>query len=224
VRRRFDGPALAAASVLLACQGCSVGKGWSVVQGCIHLPGCDLDPDGGRGLPWETCTEQDYDVRLDIDFFAAEVLDDGSLVIRVQDGGYRRGESDGLMLTVPDRAWAAQHTVDEPGGGRLAVVPLDELDAVEPERRFQVSAFVYGSCPYTEASFAEGVGEIWFYSMLQDPDLGDERSETTIHFGFELDFVDPRPYAEPQPDSPRLHLVGEVRFNYQRGSPAQPFP
>lgn len=221
---------LAHAAVWILCvvSGCRVGEGWGRVDGCIHLPGCSLDPDGDETTGYTVCDEQDRDLQFHPDFFAAEVIEDGSITIRIQDGGYRVGESDGLYITVPDRRWAADQAVGDveevPGEARLPVVSLSQIESVEPEKRFKVSAYLNGSCPDTTVSFSQGVGEIWFYSMYQSRDLGDGTDEDRIHLGFELDFVDPWPYEEPQPDSPRMHVVGEVSFDYQRGSPAQVFP
>lgn len=220
--------AIAAGGLLLAGQGCSVGEGWGRIDGCIHLPGCSLDPDGDQTEGYETCTEDRMDLHLKPDFFAAEVLEDGSITIRAQVGGYRLGESDGVLITVPDHAWAAEHAAGDvdvvPEDGRLAVAPLEDLQTLPIEQRFKVTLYVNGSCPDSNVSFAQGVGEIWFFSMYQARDLGDERDVSLIHLGFELDFVDPWPFLEPGPSSPRIHAVGEMEFHYKRGSPAQQFP
>jgi hypothetical protein len=215
----------AVAALVVAAQGCAVGGGWGLVEGCIHLPGCSLDPGGG---PFDACAVEDQDFRFRPDFFAADLSEDGSMTIRVQRGGYRIGESDGFVFSVPDHGWVAEHLVADPDdveeSEMLAVPPLDDLGHLALERRFKASAFVGGSCPGSGVSFAEGVGRIWFLSMYQNVEAGDPRNEPTIHFGFDIEFVDPWPYEEPQPDSPRLVARGEVRFDYQRGSPAQPYP
>ena len=219
-RASLTGALLAA---LLAVQGCDMGKGWGRVEGCIHLPGCRLDPDQE---PYAACTEDTYDFLFRPDFFSGELFDDGSLTIRAQKGGYRIGESDGLVITVPDYAWIADHLVADPENvleeEKLAVVPLSELDGLPVEERFKVSMYLNGSCP--GASFNEGVGTIWFHSMYQNTDNGDPENTPLIHLEFDLSFVDAWPYEEPQPDSPRLDVHGELRFHYQRGSPAQPYP
>jgi hypothetical protein len=195
------------------------------MEGCIHLPDCDLD----RGdEPHDTCTEETYDYSFHPDFFAGQVHDDGSMTITIQRGGYRIGESDGLVISVPDYAWVAEHLVADPDSvlesEMLAVVPLEELDGLPVEERLKASVYLNHSCPSTEASFTEGVGRIWFFSMYQNTELGDPRNEPQIHLGFELSFVDPFPLDEPGPDSPRLDVRGEARFDYERGTPAQPFP
>lgn len=212
-------------AAVLALQGCAVGKGWGLVEGCIHLPDCSVDRDGE---PFETCTESDYDYVFRPDFFSGEVHDDGSLTIRVQKGGYRIGESDGIVITVPDYRWISDHLVADPenvlDSEKLDVVPLDELEALPVEHRFKVSVYLNGSCPGSETAFNQGLGQIWFMSMYQNTELGDERNVERIHLGFDLTFVDPWPYDTPQPDSPRLVAQGEIRFDYARGSPAQPYP
>lgn len=223
MRRAPLGCALVAA--LLAVQGCDMGKGWGLVEGCIHMPGCSLDPDD---VPFETCAEDAYDFSFQPDFFSGEVFDDGSLTIRAQKGGYRIGESDGIVITVPDRSWVSEHLVADPDDvleeEKITVVPLAELDGLPVEERFKVSMYLNGSCPGSSVSFNEGVGTIWFHSMYQNTDDGDPRDTPLIHLEFDIVFVDAWPYLEPQPDSPRLEVHGELRFPYQRGSPAQPYP
>jgi hypothetical protein len=223
VRRAPLGCALLAA--LLAVQGCDMGKGWGLVEGCIHMPGCSLDPDEA---PFETCAEDAHDFTFRPDFFSGEVFDDGSLTIRAQKGGYRIGESDGIVITVPDHSWVSEHLVADPDSvleeEKLAVVSLAELDGLPVEERFKVSVYLNGSCPGSSVSFNEGVGTIWFHSMYQNRDDGDPRDTPLIHLEFDLVFVDAWPDLEPQPDSPRLDVHGELRFPYQRGSPAQPYP
>ena len=213
------------AAVLAASQGCVVGKGWGLVEGCIHMPGCAIDPGGD---PFETCAEDMYDFEFRPDFFSGDVHEDGSLTILVQRGGYRIGESDGLVITVPDYRWAAEHLVADPenveDSEKLPVAPLDGIESLPVEERFKASFYLNDSCPGSLVAFNEGVGRIWFVSMYQNTDNGDARNEPTIHIAFELEFVDPWPHEDPQPDSARLSVRGEIRFDYQRGTPAQPYP
>ncbi len=217
--------ALTALGLALAGQGCTVGAGWGLIEGCINLPTCGLDPGGD---PFEACTPDARDFRFRPDFFAAEILGDGSLSIRAQKGGYTVGESDGILITVPDHSWVAERLVQDPANvldsEKLDVLPISDLGTVELPRRFKVSTYWNSSCPSTQVAFTEGTGKIWFYSMYQSRDLGDPVNQPRIHLGFDLVFVDPWPYEEPRPDSARLAVTGELRFNYTRGSPAQPFP
>jgi hypothetical protein len=208
------------AGAVLALASCKVGSGWGLVEGCIHMPACSVDPDGE---PFETCTEETYDYTFRPDFFSGQIHEDGSLTITAQKGGYRIGESDGIVISVPDYGWVADQLegVEEAG---FAIPPGDELESLPMAERFKISAYLNGSCPSSEVSFNEGVGEIRFLSMCQSTDHGDARDEPRIHLTFDAEFVDPWPYAEPQPDSPRLVAHGEIRFDYERGSPAQPFP
>lgn len=214
----------AAAALLLAHHGCTVGVGWGLVEGCIHMPGCSLDPDGPDGVPFVTCTQDAYDYTFRPDFFSGEIHDDGSMTIHVQEGGYRIGESDGIVISVPDFRWVAGQLGDGDVTPRYAVPAGDDLDSLPVEERFKISMHLNGSCPGSDVSFNEGVGEIWFFSMYQSTDHGDSRNVPRIHFAFDVTFVDPWPYDEPQPDSPTLVARGEIRFDYQRGSPAQPYP
>ncbi len=223
MRRAPLGRVLLAA--LLAVQGCDMGKGWGLVEGCIHMPGCPLDPDDA---PFTECAQDAHDFTFRPDFFSGELFDDGSLTIRAQKGGYRIGESDGLVITVPDYRWVSEHLVADPenvlDAEKFTVAPLAELDGLLLEERFKVSMYTHGTCPGSSVSFNEGVGTIWFHSMYQNRDNGDPRNTPLIHLEFDLTFVDAWPYEEPQPDSPRLVVHGELRFPYQRGSPAQPYP
>jgi len=129
---------------------------------------------------------------------------------------------------VPDYRWVSEHLVADPENvqddEKIAVVPLVELDGLPVGERFKASMYMNGSCPGSSVSFNEGVGTIWFLSMYQNTDNGDPENTPLIHLEFDLAFVDAWPYEEPQPDSPTLVVHGELRFQYQRGSPAQPFP
>ena len=217
--------ACALLAAILAVQGCEMGKGWGLVEGCIHMPGCRLDPDD---TPYAACDPTDPEFVFRPDFFSGELFEDGSLTIRAQRGGYRIGESDGLVITVPDYRWVSENLVADPENvldeEKLAVVPLDELDGLPVEERFKVSVHLNESCPGADVSFNEGVGTIWFHSMYQNTDNGDPENTPLIHLEFDLSFVDAWPHDEPQPDSPRLDVHGELRFHYERGSPAQPYP
>ena len=209
----------------LALQGCTVGSGWGYADGCIHLPTCGLDPGGD---PFETCTDDAHDFEFRPDFFAAEIVGDGSLVIRAQEGGYTIGESDGIVFTVPDNAWVAARLAADPSSvleeEKLDVLPIADLEGVDLPLRFKVSTYWNASCPDVQVAFTEGTGKIWFSSIYQDRDLGDPVNESTIRMGFDLVFVDPWPYDVPQLDSARLAMAGEIKFDYSRGTPAQVFP
>ena len=215
----------AVACALVSVGGCTVGDGWGLVEGCIHMPGCRLDPGGD---PPATCGEDDRDFRFEPDFFGAEAYEDGSLDIVVRSSGTRTGPVDGFSISIPDRVWAAGRLAADPDAvldsERVPVLPVDELEGVPVAERIKVSSYWYASCPDTVVAFNEGVGTIWFHSMYQSRDLGDPRDEAIVHLGFDLEFVDPWPEETPGPDSPRLLVTGEIRFRVERGAPAQSFP
>jgi len=188
---------------------CSTGAGDGRVWGEVDLPGC-------------VGHQQDFD--LHVDFFAADWFD-GTLIIRLQNGGGNQAFSDGVILRVTDPHLFA----DAPGRSfEVALVPeLDEFLEQGPETGMPTTApgsparatlYLNDTCPGNDFGFTDGAGEISFDSIYV-PD----RSKR-IRGRFRFFFVDPRKWESPDDIGPWADLQGEFDFNYSRGSPAQTFP
>jgi hypothetical protein len=209
--------------VILAClvAACGVGKGKGRFHGCLYYPQCDNE----YGEIVDTCVapsegvEGNENYTFSPSFFGAQSLENGSLLITIQEDGYFMGESDGLVIVVPDYVQVSKDLGEEEAGYVDKTVPPDpDLESLPQSERYQASYFLYDTCGGETASFSGGTGTIRFYSLYR-PDSENE----TIKAEFTLYFEDPRPPPEGE-TTPHLFLFGEFEFEYQRGVPAQHFP
>jgi len=204
----------AAPAAIAAIAACSVGKGTGDVSGCVYVPGCGIS---SKTPDFQGCGVSQENYHMGPDFFAADTLEDGSLEIRLQKGGYWTSESDGLTLIIPEyeelsRELDGKEYVD------AVVPPWDELESLPPSQRFRVSFFLNKSCGGTGAGFSSGTGALRLYSLYR-PDS----DHAQIKGAFDLYFEDTRPHEEGTSPA-QSRLKGGFDFEYQRGLPAQHFP
>ncbi|MCA9543936.1 MAG: hypothetical protein KC613_06080 [Myxococcales bacterium] len=119
------------ASLVLAACGAEVGEG-SVV-GSLLIPLCE----GGEAADYVCTPEATCDAfDLGVDFFALETLGE-RVIIRLQRGGRSLGETDGLVIDIPQR------------GALTLGTPLP----VGPDGPVRVGLAVHGRCPESPQSF-----------------------------------------------------------------------
>lgn len=204
-------------AVILVCilsVSCRVGKGEGYLHGCLYYPACDED-DFGR--PVEGCTEDNENYFLDPGFFAAQKLDNGSLLITIQKDGYWIGESDGLNLLIPEYKKVSEE-LDEAEFVDKIVPPRSEHGDLPQSERYEASYYFLESCSGNYASFTGGTGTLRLYSLYRPNSESEE-----INGEFDLYFEDTRPVEEGE-TAPHLVLTGYFKFEYERGVPAQHFP
>lgn len=180
---------------------CSVGSGTGSIRGELRDPHCGLDLS-------------DYD--LAPTFFGAEYTQNRGdptaailVAIRVQRGGARELDSDGIRLLVLDAA-AVRATLGEP-----LIVRPDHDSLLQ-------ATFYYGeTCPggapddyHSVPALLEAVsGTVTFHALHVPGDASGAISAT----------IDELTFASP--DGTRSGVLqGDFEFAYQRGRPAQPFP
>lgn len=195
---------------LAATASCAVGQGSGSVTGNLHVEGCDTDLSN-------------YDMQPD--FFAANGANN-QLLIRIQRGGDLQEYQDSLSIAVDD-------TTKIVDGQPVAVElerPPGSLPSVPPPL-VRVTLSLRGSCgtgklgQHDPAYVAlHGVsGTVTFAHVLRgDPSSSDTNSKR-IEGSFDIQLEDPR-HASGTPAGNAGHLVGNFKFFYQRGGPAQPFP
>jgi hypothetical protein len=200
---------------------CDVGKGKGRFHGCLYFPQCDSDykdivdscvaPSDG--------VEGNENYSFSPSFFGAQSLQNGSLLVTMQTDGYFMGESDGLVLIIPDYEQVSKDLEAEEAGYVEKTVPPDaDLETLPQSERYQASYYLYDTCAGETASFSAGTGTLRLYALYR-PDSESEK----IKGEFTLYFEDPRPLEEGE-TSPHLFLSGDFEFDYKRGVPAQHFP
>jgi hypothetical protein len=199
----------------LAFVSCSVGKGTGHFEGCLHYPACDEDYDETV----EACTAENPNYSLSPEFFSAQVLQSGALLITIQKDGYWMGESDGISLLIPDFRNVSRE-LDEDGVDVVekTIPPREELESLPESERYEASYYLNESCSGHYASFSGGTGTLRLTSLYR-PESENEK----IKGDFSLYFEDPRPVEEGE-TKPHLDLEGDFSFTYEKGVPAQHFP
>lgn len=220
-RARAKIPGAALVLLVLLVASCAVGKGKGRFHGCLYFPQCDDDYD----TVVDSCiapsegVEGNENYSFSPSFFGAQALENGSLIIHMQKDGYFTGESDGLMLIIPDYEQVSKD-LEESGDEYVekTVPPDADLETLPQSERYQAGYYLYSSCAGETASFSSGTGTLRLYSLYRP----DSESET-IKGEFTLYFEDPRPLEEGD-TAPHLYLFGDFEFDYERGVPAQHFP
>ncbi len=209
-----------AVTVLLAAS-CAVGKGKGEFHGCLYFPECG----GDYAAVVDSCiapsdgVEGNENYSFSPTFFGAQTLENGSLRINMQKDGYFTGESDGLLLVIPDYEQVSKD-LEESGAEYVekTVPPDADLETLPESERYQAAYYLYSTCAGETGSFSSGTGTLRIYSLYR-PDSENEQ----IKGEFTLYFEDPRPLEEGE-TSPHLFLSGDFEFDYERGVPAQHFP
>lgn len=182
----------AALAGFLIATGCSVGSGDGDVFGTVSAPDCDLEADS-------------YD--LNPNFFAASLIDDEQLEIRIQRGGDLERFSDGIVIVVFDTTMVREE---------LLGMPI-ELGESAPVR---MTLYMNDTCPLDRddvpVTYDARKGAIVF-RRIYAPDVSDDADIVGDFTGVVLEDL-----AEPMIRN--AVLDGEFRFFYDRGRPAQRFP
>lgn len=198
---------------------CNVGEGKGQVYGCIFSPGCGM---GESVEEFNQCNQscsidekQNCNYSLEPTFFSAEPFEDGSLEVRIQHGGYWMNASDGLIIIIPDYKNLSKQ-IEKSGSIEKTIHPWNEAHRLPPEERFSASFYLNESCKGDYTSFANGSGTLRLHSLWRP------NSEISMISGeFDLVFQDMRVMNEGE--RPQLHVIGDFKFEYQRGLPAQHF-
>ena len=198
----------------LAFAACTVGGGEGYFHGCLYFPECDSDL---YGTPVSGCAAGGENYTLTPGFFAAEALDDDTLVIRIQSSGNYMSETEGIVFLIPDYQNVSM-ALD--GGGSVSAVipPQATLETLPPSERYEASYFFNDTCSGSTASFTSGIGMLQLYELYRPGS-----SNETIRGDFDITFQDTRVY-EVDETPPTLRLIGNFTFDYARGAPAQHFP
>ncbi len=89
------------ALISLLLLSCVEPPGSGQIQGSLNIPGCEDGEELSYQCDLNTPVEECSAFRLDPDFFSLELEDEHAL-IRIQKGGRRFGEVDGLLLEIQD--------------------------------------------------------------------------------------------------------------------------
>jgi len=200
----------AVGAVLAFGSGCTVGEGSGDVKTeRLYLQGCWNGP---------------FDLKPD--FFAANPYRSTQLFIRVQRGDNNEEQSDGLIVIVNDLN-AVHGMLGTPikVGLPPGVVPPGQPVKGGPEPLVSLSLYLHQTChEQNSATYSVG-GEITFNSLFSG-NLNEEDSDARLTDAiFDVQFADPRElvHATDPAELTSADVVGNFRFFFQRGQPAQPF-
>jgi hypothetical protein len=195
---------------LMGAVGCTVGDGSGDVKSDrLYLQGCWNGP---------------FDLRPD--FFAANPYRGEQLFIRVQRGDNNEEQSDGLSVVVTDLK-AVQGMLGTPikVGLPPGVVPPGQPVTGGPLPLVSLSLYLHQTChEQNSATYSVG-GEITFNSLFSG-DLNEEDADARLTDAiFDVKFADPRELIDATDPAAvtSADVVGNFRFFFQRGQPAQPF-
>ncbi|MGC4091951.1 MAG: hypothetical protein QM756_29520 [Polyangiaceae bacterium] len=208
---------LALAGFSLLAMGCAVGEGeGSVKSERVFIKDC-----------WNGALD------LRPDFFAANPYMESSLMIRVQSGDNIEEQSDGLHVAVSDLqtvrtriAESPDHTATFEVGMSPGVSPPGvPIVANDNPPLVTLALYLNKSCHAQNASIYSISGSITFRSLFSGDPQESDAEERLTDASFDAQFADPRQLVAnaDMADAIESHLVGNFRFYFQRGQPAQPF-
>ncbi|GEM_PF-1329956 len=202
---------------LVALAGCSVGEGSGDVRGPMHIAVCSIS----TGL---------FDLRPT--FFGGD-FHDGSLIIRVAQGGETAEFSDEFVWRVNDTAYVASHLNERIPVGPAGVAP------VQATFRPNASCGRINISRYAPTVALEAMtGYVIFSSIYRGDPNADATLRLTEVTQFSIQLRDPRVVRDTNPsrdpsgpairEPPVLadsvaELEGWFRFYFVRGRPAQRF-
>ena len=195
---------------LLGGVGCTVGDGSGDVKSDrLYVRGCWNGP---------------FDLKPD--FFAANPYRNEQLFIRVQRGDNNEEQSDGLIVVLSDLK-AVQGMLGTPikVGLPPGVVPPGQPVTGGPEPLVSLSLYLHQTCHEQNSATYSVAGEITFNSLFSgDPNEEDSDARLTDAI-FDVKFADPRELVDATDPASLTSedVVGNFRFFFQRGQPAQPF-
>jgi hypothetical protein len=205
----------AMALLLAAVSACSLGDGEGeletdklTVEGCWNGP-FRLDPDFFAGVPFRN-----------------------SLTIRMQHGGDVEDVSDGALILVDDIAAVRTRLQSDPAPTfRVAlppsVVPPGSPIVPDPDPALvHLTLYLHRACHAQNAALYAVDGTMTFRSIFNG-NINESNSEeklTEAEFS-DVAIGDPRNRVQGG-DAVRdvSHIRGRLKFYFQRGQPAQPFP
>jgi hypothetical protein len=203
-----------AAVALLAC-ACTLGEGEGEVSSeKLHVAGC-----------WNGQFE------LRPDFFAA-VPYRRTLAIRVQHGGDLEEVSDGVIVLVDDIDRVRAHIAQNPGmplrvGLPPSVVPPGVPVVADPNPPLvHLTLYLHRACHAQNSALYSIDGSIVFRSIFNGNanETSDDEKLTEAQFD-DIVVGDPRDRDPATGMAINVsHLKGRMKFYFQRGQPAQPFP
>jgi len=191
----------------IACQG-SDGEGQ--IHGVLKIPSCGIDDDH---------------FHHNLNAFAADYFQN-TLSIRIQSSGRVPTFSDGLFLVIRD----ARAMSGFPPGTKHLVEVSPEIAAFKdhgsgagypattPESPARVSFYLNETCPENRLAFTDGGGILAMDSVYIP---GETRR---IKGYFELEFIDPRHWEDPENPGPYAQIEGDFDFKYNPRKTATTFP
>ena len=218
--------------VLALSSGCTVGEGDGYVK--------------SDKLYIRDCWNGGFDLRPD--FFATNPFSDNTQVIRIQRGDNLQDVSDGLMILVTDTQEVQERLGDELEVGMPVGVSCPGRPVVYDENPplVNMSLYLHDSChtqagatvhslsglgDATGAAGAGGAtsmlgGTITFNSLFSGDINEQDGSKRLTEASFEVRFGNPCDHPPNGPWDEELVSVvtGYIKFYFQRGQPAQPFP
>lgn len=201
--------ALSAATCALASCTTGEGTGW-VKSDLVYIEDCWNGP-----------------LDLAPDFFGANPFREETLLIRMQKGDNIEEVSDGVLLLVNDVGTIRGDGVSGLLGQDIAVglppgvIPAGGVPRPPGEGPVYASLVLYlhDTCHVQNSALSSLRGTIRF-SHLFSGDRNEPMADARLtEASFNAEFGDPR-----TPDAPTSQVAGYVRFFFQRGQPAQPFP
>lgn len=210
--RRSASLVLAAAGAACLLWACSVGQGVGEVVGELHIEDC--------GVATTTYS-------MDPTFFTAEFVEDirtrtpggvqNTVVLRIQRGSYREGDSDGLSILLSDVGEIQRTMLGTP------IELGSDLDSLA-----QMTLYANRTCEsgfprefWTVPGVLQATEGFITFSSVHTPGLPDPDGENVGEFRAE--FTDVRFEDVNQPETRYAVLSGSFAFFYQRGRPAQHF-
>lgn len=206
---------LALSAIALAASACSLGDGEGelssdklIVAGCWNGP-----------------------FRLGPDFFAANPYRE-LLTIRMQHGGDTEEVSDGALILVDDvPAVRARLQSEAAPSFRVAqppsIVPPGTPIVADPDPAIvHLTLYLHRACHAQNAALYSLAGNITFHAIFNgDPNETNADEKLTDAEFTDITVGDPRNRVQGSDQvQDTSHIAGRLKFYFQRGQPAQPFP
>jgi hypothetical protein len=209
---RRSAAALCVVALGLFASSCSLGEG----TGFVH----------SDRLQAKECTDHPYDLRPT--FFGSNPFL-GTQTIRLQHGEDIEENSDGVLILVDDTAYIRAHLgealpVMMPPGVTPPGVPIV---AQSDPAKVHMTLYLHNTCHGLNIALYAVSGTITFDKIFSGNRTEDKAEERLSEAHFDVMVADPRdqPPGGGAVDPDKMsHLVGEFRFFFERGQPAQPFP
>ncbi len=196
----------------------------------IFLSACS---DNGSGIVRgeflvKKCNLESDDVDLEVDYFAATYFEN-TLSIRLQHTSSQQNFSDGLYFVISDVNKAVEHLTQPININTLPSISdfktygpsenSDENGYPKTPYHSLVRAvlYLYDTCSENPPKFSDGEGFVVFTHLYQPN--GNKR----IAGRFELEFIDPSTWLEPDNNGDQALVSGEFDFEYSDRKPEQPF-